>query len=463
MKQKKIFLIILSVCLLTALVLTACTPASPSPSPEEKPQGATPSEPDVEPTSPEPDADNLLCNQNAKANTALLPRGVKKDSELVSNAKGNYTLYYGATFDEFSYSDGKKTVSETDWFRQMGREYGITVRAVRKPSATVLSAERLAVLSGQALDLMSFTPEQLPFAVGLTEEQSGFVTEERLETYDFLNTTLLTFGSKGIRFFTPAGVARNLWYDATDSLTWDTLAPQVLAQNGEWDMSAFTAFIKQHTAADSKTVDRYGLEIRDFADLFASVGTPVIRYDEKFTSGAETIGTVLPQLQQFAAGNGRVYDGSAKKNVPSLANGTLFCRYGQTPFVDPAEKYPDFSWAPLPSNSEGKDAGTVSAVAPLLALPKGSHDKGAVCAALLWAARFADASHDTLRFTYGMKFEDWCAYYETTRQSVTVTPTLGSATAKELIRLVNSADTDLTELKLLVQADCARLNERLTA
>lgn len=451
--MKKIKLAILMLIILT--LVCGCATTAPAPTPQNPDTPPTPTPGQTEQNGqPEVNADNALLDENAKANTAVLPRSVASGSELVTAAKGSYTLYFAAENDLFAYNDGKEIVDESMWFDRLGKEYGIKINAVRKSAATVLSAERLALLSGKQMDLMSFAANQMPYAVGMTESLDAFFPAEKVAGFNFLNTALLTYGGQGTRFVAPAGVARCLWY-VTDENTKTT--PLTMAQNGSWNYTAFAAFV----AAGTKENEKFGCEIRDYTDLFAALGTPIVSFDGKFANGFDAAKPTLAALQKISKTS--LYDGAATENVPTLDNGKLSMRYGQTPFVTAAAKYPKFSWAPLPCSDAAEDNGVVSACTPVLALPKGSKNAGAVNAALLWAARYADANHDMLRFDYGMSFADWSSYYNATREQIQVVPSLGDLPQKLKALVATPDEAAQTEFAAAVAADVAVNNERLIA
>lgn len=451
-----------AVLLLTVLCLICgCTPTNTGSDTPATP-GNTEKPSTTDSAIPVTTADNLLLDKNAKQNTAVLPRGVTKDHTWIKSAAGNtLTFYYPAQQDAFTFHNGKTSVGESSWLRSLKEDYDITLHAVRKSPASALSAQRLAMLSGLQLDLLAFTPAQLPYAMSLTADATALL-DKQTDSLDFLNTTLLSYGSSGKRFFTPAGVARNLWYLSDSSDT----TPLTLSESKQWDVAAFSSFIATHTKLVDGKVSVYGYEVQDYTDFLTAMGTPLVSYDTAFIDGsAATVGSIK-KLQQINAVAGRYYNGkSTDENAPALAKGTLSMRYGQTPFVGKSEKYPAFSWAPLPTAERDQSEGTLSACAPILALPKnGVKNEIALNVALLWSARFADANHDLLRFTYGMSYESWEQYYNATNRLITVVYAAGETETAELLTLATAAEWDETKYASLcsnVAATVKSYNERL--
>ena len=433
------------------------------------PGGETPTPPATEnpPASQQPDlpvttAENVLLDKQAKANEELLPRGVDKNHEWVKTAAGNtITVYYPSMDDSFTYDAGKNAMGESAWLSALKNEYDITIHAVRKSPSAALSAQRLALLSGLSLDLLAFTPSQLPYAVNMTADATDLLKKQ--DSLDFLNPTLLTYGNSGSRFFTPAGVARNLWYLSDNT---KPNSPLALSESNLWDLSAFTNFVASATKTVDGNVTVYGIEAQDYTDFLYGLDTPLIGFDTAFTDGTADALPQLKQLQTIHAVEGRYYNGkSTDKNAPAMAKSTLAMRYGRTPFVGNHDKYPSFSWAPLPTKDRNVSRGTLSACAPVLALPAGgSKNQIALAVALLWSARSADANHDLLRFTYGMSYELWEKYYDATRQLIRVVPAGTQEDCDALLALITAKqweDEKYAELCAGVAATVAANNERL--
>ena len=446
---------------LILIFLCSCAPTAPIDTPQpdnsDKPAVDTPV-----PEAPTTTTDKPLLNENAKVNKELLPRSINEKHAVISQLKGKtLIMYYAAESDAFNYKNGKGDVDETTWLKRLAEKYDIRIRMIRKDPHSSLSAQRLALLSSAQLDILSFTPSQLPYAMGMTADATDLMTDLGIENTDYLNQRILTYGNGGNRFFTPAGVARNLWYTTGGSSN-----PKSLAQSGLWDLQAFSNFVSERTLIEGDTVKVYGYEARDFADFMTALGTPIISYKEEFTDGVDAAKNNLTALQQLNSVIGRYYNGQASKsgNAPSLAEGTLAMRYGQTPFVATAEEYPAFDWAPLPVSARHQGKGAVSACAPVLALPKdGPQNKAAVCAALLWSARFADANHDLLRFTYGLSFDSWTEYFHATNQQLQIVYADEHNTLT-LRRLLNSPTFEQSDLEALAQNSklyCINANERL--
>lgn len=452
----KLILLMMILCL-----VCGCAQVTPGTEP--------PADPDVEqtPDAPQPDlpvttAENPLLDKNAKRNTALLPRGIGKNHTWIKTAAGNtLTLYYPAEQEAFYYHDGKSLVGEDEWMRALSEEYDITLHAVRKAPASALAAQRLATLSGLQLDLLAFTPSQLPYAAGLTADATDLL-QKQSDATDFLNPTLLTYGNGGSRYFSPIGVARNLWYLTAGGKN----EPLELSENKLWDLSAFSNFVTSHTKSKDGEITVYGIEAQDYTDFLAALGTPLIGFEEQFTDGAAAAEQNLKQLQLIHSAEGRYYNGkSSSKNAPALVRKTLSMRYGQTPFLGSAEEYPDFNWAPLPAADRNQSKGMLSACAPILALPRdGAKNEIALHVALLWTARFADANHDLLRFTYGMSFANWEKYYKATAELIGVVTAADEKTADALRELVTATTWDEDGYEALCQAIGATVteyNERL--
>ncbi len=441
---------------LILLLMCSCAPVVPAepsaPEQTEKPAESAPQQEQA------PVADNLLLDKNAKANDLVLPRGVDEKSALVKELEQQeLIMYYTAQSDAFYYTVGKSRVGETAWFENLAEKYDIHLRVIRKDPRSSLAAQRLALLSSAQLDILSFTPSQLPFATNMTADATDLMASLGVTNTDFLNQSILTYGGAGNRFFTPVGVARNLWYTTGASSN-----PRALAKSGMWTLRAFTNFVSERTKTEGDNVTVYGYESHDFADFMTALGTPMIDYETEFSSDPDAAKDNLLALQQLNLEKGHYYNGLAKNKAPALTDGTLAMRYGQTPFVADAEKYPAFDWAPLPVTEHQK--GALSACAPILALPKeGGKNRASLCAALLWSARFADANHDLLRFTYGMSFESWTEYYHATNKQLQIV--YADESNALLLRRLLSAPTfeedDYQALKDSAKRYCINANERL--
>lgn len=452
----KFLLLFLILCL-----VCGCAPANVEPQTPQTPD--SPQRPtDTTQNDPQPQADNLLLDKNAGKNGALLPRGITKEHNWIKTTSGNtLTFYYPAQSEAFSYSDGKKIIGESSWMRSLKTEYDITLHAVRKSPASSLAAQRLAMLSGIQLDLLAFTPSQLPYALNMTADASALL-EKQSDGTDFLNTALLAYGGNGKRFFTPVGVARNLWYTKESGTS-----PLSLSESKQWDLTAFTNFVTSRTKLENGKVKVYGYEVQDFTDLLAALGTPLLSLNTTFTDGTAAAQSHIKLLQQFNAVQGRYYSGATSGDqAPALAKKTLAMRYGRTPFVGDADTYPGFEWAPLPTATLNESQGTMSACAPILALPAdGTKNEIALNAALLWTARFADANHDLLRFTYGLSFENWQKYYTATNELIRVVIAADTAQTKALLELITAAqwsDAKFADLQSGIAATVKANNERLS-
>ncbi len=444
---------ILSLCLILCLIC-GCAPTEIPPQTPQAPGQTQPSG-DPAPADPHPQADNLLLDAYAEENRELLPRGIGKDHPWVKSASGNtLTFYYPAQNNAFSCAYGKQRIDETSWMRALKKEYDITLHAVRKAPASSLAAQRLAMLSGIQLDLLAFTPAQLPYARNMTADATALL-EKQEHPMDFLNTALLTYGAAGKRFFTPVGVARNLWYTKEGDSS-----PLSLSENKQWDLTAFTNFVSTRTQTENDKVKVYGYEVQDFTDLLYGLGTPVMAYDQNYTAGTSQAKSYIKLLQEFNSAPGRFYNGAAtNEQAPSLVKQTLAMRYGQTPFVATAEKYPEFEWVPLPTASLNQGSGTLSACAPIFALPAdGTKNEIALYAALLWSARYADANHDLLRFSYGMNFETWQKYYAATNELIRVVPAADTL-SKLLGETITAAQWDEEKFENLQKQTAAVVKE----
>ncbi|MBR5782800.1 MAG: hypothetical protein IKY33_01075 [Clostridia bacterium] len=446
--------------LLVLLVLCAvgCSPIDETPS-TEAPADDNPPVTQPENQSPSAKTENLLLDKNAIANEKLLPRGVTKNHAWINELKDKtLTLYYCTENDSFSYTSGKNKIYESTWLRKIQSEYNINVHAVRKSENSSLAAQRIAFLSGQQLDLMSFTPAQLPFALNMTVDATTLL--EDYKTTDFLNQTILTYGN-GKRFFSPAGVARNLWYTKQAATS-----PLSLSENELWDLTAFGNFITERTKIKDTTVSIYGYETHDFTDFLSALGTPVITYDNGYTAAIDSAKSNILSLQTLNSTYRYHYNGQSRENAPSLIDGTLAMRYGQTPFIKTADKYPEIEWAPLPTAARHTGKGVVSACAPVFALPKdGPQNKAALCLALLWTARMADANHDLLRFTYGLSFKNWTKYYHATNSQMQIVHSAGANFTAALRRLMATATFEESEYQTLrqdIHNCCINANARLT-
>ena len=446
---------------LILIFLCSCTPTAPvdtpTPDSQDKPVPDTPVT-----EAPSATTDNPLLNEKASANKEVLPRGMSEKNAVVSELKGkSLIMYYAAESDAFSYKNGKGMVNESAWLKRLAEKYDIRIRMIRKDPRSSLAAQRLALLSSVQLDILSFTPAQLPYAMGMTADATDLMADLQVENTDYLNQSVLTYRDGGNRFFTPAGVARNLWYTTGGSSN-----PKKLAESGVWDLQAFSNFVSERTLVEGDNVKVYGYEARDFADFMTALGTPMIAYDGEFSDGVEAAKDNLAALQQLNTAAGRYYNGQTPKDgsAPALTEGTLAMRYGQTPFVATAEKYPAFDWAPLPTGARHQGSGVVSACAPVLALPKdGPQNKAALCAALLWSARFADANHDLLRFTYGLSFESWTEYFHATNKQLQIVYTDESSTLnlRRLLSAPTFVEGDVTALAESSKLYCINANERL--
>ena len=79
-------------------------------------------------------------------------------------------------------------------------------------------------------------------------------------------------------------------------------------------------------------------------------------------------------------------------------------------------------------------------------MPKGSsHANAALGTALLFTARLADANHDRLRFTYGLSFEKWSAYYNFTNEHLQIVWLPEEEMKKTLGALLTDASKKLDE------------------
>ena len=451
-------------CLTLAVLMICATVGcvtTQTQTPTDDPATETPSDDTgTEQTEPSATTDNLLLNEKATANNDILPRGIDKNHEWVTELKDQtIVLYYCTQNDAFSYKNG--AVSETGWLKGLQSEYGITIHALRKSEKASLAAQRVALLSGKQLDLLSFTPSQLPYAPSMTADATALLEGQSSNVNDFLNQTILTYADNGKRFFSPAGVARNLWYVKQESTS-----PLSMSESQLWDWIAFSNFVKQCTVTEGDKVKVYGYEAQDFTDFFAAMGTPVITYDNgAFSAALSSAADTLADLQKLNAGNGYYYNGQSKENQPTLVDGTLVMRYGQTPFTTVSDKYPEIEWAPLPNAERYQGTGLVSACAPILALPKdGPQNKAALCAALLWTARAADANHDQLRFTYGVNFENWTKYYTATNKQMQIVIGADDDITASLRRLAGSdpsEEDDYDTLTNTLETYCINANERL--
>ena len=450
----KAMLLLMILCIFCSCAPTTPDPNGPTSTEQQDPSATTPD-------TPVATAQNLLLDENAKQNTGILPRGVTKKHSWIKTAAGNtLTVYYPAEQDAFTYHNGKNIVGETAWLRSLKEEYDITVHAVRKAPSSALSAQRMAILSGLQLDLLAFTPTQLPYAHSLTTDATTML--EKQEDIAFLNTKLLTYGGNSKRYFTPVGIARNLWYVSSEGGN----TPLSLSESKLWDLDAFTNFIATSAKIIDGKVAQYGYEVQDYTDFLAALGTPLVTFDKQFADNSAATAENLKKLQQINAVTGRYYHGKTNdENAPSLAKGTLRMRYGQTPFVGNHDKYPVFGFAPLPTANRHESEGIMSACAPILALPKnGAKNEIALNVALLWCARFADANHDLLRFTYGMSFTAWEKYYHATNRLITPICTGDDTTADQLTKLVTATvwdDANYTALCDSVAATVKSYNERL--
>lgn len=438
MKKAKHILLICMIILLCSSCTDNGTP-TPIPSPNQPEQSDQPQQDD---TSDTLSADNLLLDENATPNTDVLPRGFQKDNAWVTAAKGSTSVLYYASQDvPFSYTDQTgATVNDSVWLRRLKSEYDITLHLVRKNNATSLAAQSLALLSGTQIDILSFTPDQLTYAGGLAADIT-LLGKEDIEQADYLNKTVLTYHRKGAAYLMPVGVARALWY--TPQNTADD--PYALSQKKEWTLSAFTKYVKNSITTENDTVMRTGLEIKETAQLLAALGTPLIAIDQNGVLQAGDAQNNIKTLSDLLSTKGACSSGS-QKDAPSLLDGTLAMRYGSTPFVTTAEKYPAVNWAPLPTADSEKRAGCVIASAPVLALPKKSaQTKASLAAALLYTARFADANHDRMRFTYGLSFDKWKAYYIASDEQLEIVCLPSAETRNLLFELLTEKPDDFSE------------------
>ncbi len=458
-------LLIMILCL-----FCCCTPsvpvATPAPAPAEKGESTPAGQTQL--------ASNPLLSSTATENRSLLPRGFSDGDDTVKELKNKtLTVYYAAPEDSFFYYDKNGAVSESTWLRRLNEKYGTNIHVVHKEGASALAAQRLAMLSGTQIDLLSFAPSQLPYAMNMTSSATALMQSFEVTETHYLNQNLLSYGDQGERFFAPAGVARCLWYTAENLKT----DPSKLAAKNEWNMDTFSKFLAEATKTDGDKVTVYGYEAHDFTDFLQSMGTPLLNFEDgRFVShSAQTKENIL-LLQNLNAKQGYYFNGKSDldavtdKQNPALSLGNLAMRYGQTPFIYAAKKYPVFNWAPLPSANDADMrsadlGGRVSACTPVFALPKdGPQNQAALSVALLWSARHADANHDLLRFTYGMSFDDWTSYYQATNNNLQIVPALSEDQTQELFRLINTAplhDMEFDAFCKAVETDVLNANERL--
>ncbi len=448
MKKIKSFWILLVVL----LFCFGCTPAvTPSPAPGDvTPGSTTPPEGKDTPAAEPSAAEHTLLDKDAKANAALLPRGFSETSEYVTDAaRRDIVMYYAASSSVFSYTDGEKNiVDEAMWAQRLYKEYDIRLHLIRKAPETSLSAQLIAMLADANIDVLSFTPDQLPYAEGMAADLSLLLPDGA----EYLNTSMY---EKSKKYLMPVGVARSLWYAPSDK----GADPLALSRAGAWTMDAFTAFLRERTAAGVK-----GVEIGELSEFLAAVGRPLLTAEGGAVTAHGQDEIILSLRQSLTRAD--VYTaGTEEANAPSLASGKLTMRYGAIPYWITNGKRPAVRFAPMPTADANTDGGVIAS-ATVLALPKnGKNSQAALSAAMLFTARFADARHDTLRFEYGMDFEDWKEYFSLCNEHLIVATApdeISSETLRALLTDVTVRNTRaaLSELNASLAAYAARRNER---
>ena len=437
MKNARSLRILMIMCIL-CFVFFGCTPAAPpAPAPgSDAPPAPAPQNQDGGGTSA---AEHSLLDKDAKENTTLLPRGFSETSEyVVDAARAEIVMYYAAASSVFSYADKEKTVvDDALWAQRLYKEYGIKLHFLRKAPETSLAAQRVALLADAKIDILSFTPDQLPYAEGMAADLSLLLPDGA----EYLNTSLY---AKGKKYLMPAGVARSLWY-----VPGDKEDPLALARRNAWTVDALDGFLENRQSGVK------GLEIGEISELLAAAGRPLLKISGNTVTAAAQDETILALRGILTRPDAHV--SGEEDNMPSLSDGKLMMRYGVIPYWNGGGKRPAIRFAPLPT-AEEKQAGGVVASASVLALPKnGKHTQSALAAAMLFTARFADARHDTLRFGYGMSFEDWSEYFAYCNEHLCVAAQPDSASAEKLLALVS--DSSLTDVK----GELAALNASVAA
>ncbi len=431
--MKRFFSILCLLCLLCTLVACDTAPTPPSDEqtpavPEGEPATSTVTEEESE-TAPE----NLLLDKSAKKHTGLLPRGFTAESETVQTLEGmkdkSFVAYVGWNTDRFSYTDAKGgRIGEKQWLQNLAKEYGASVTVLYKTPALALSAARVALQSGQKLDILGFSADQMWYAEPLSADLSTVLPLQKMQEMSYLNPSEI-FGG---RFLSPAAVSAGLWYQKI-GIAED---PAILSKTEKWDFAAFSRYT---AAAANKLGGKYAVGYHNTLGwnvLLDALGSPLLEVTK--TGYATRFGKTetLPALRalqtlhascgvyqtflgedipQYAFGNKQIRQDGFNNDTPrpSLSKGTV----GMLLADMPDGKVTDLGWAPLP------ESGSVVASVPVLALPKGETvDTDALALALTWTARYADAYHDTLRFTYGLSFADWQSLYLAAQNNIRFVP-----------------------------------------
>lgn len=429
--MKRFFSIICMLCLLVTLVCCDSAPENPpteNTPPQTESAGETSSSSEEE---KEPTAANPLLNKAAKKNTDLLPRTFSEtQTQTLANLKDKaFVVYVGWESDRFSYTDKKgNKVGEKQWLQELSKAYGATVTAMYKSPALALSAAKVAVMSGQKMDLFGFAADQMWYAAPLCADLSQILTAEKKQSMPYLNASDI-FGGK---FLSPAAVSAGLWYQKTGVAE----DPAILSKTEKWDFAAFSRYSAAAAHKSSAKLTAGYHNTLGWNALLDAMGTPMFRVDDAGYSSALGKEELLPSLRalqtlhatagvyqtflgedlpQYVFGNKQMKGSTFNDETPrpSLAKGSVGMLLAQSP----DGKVSDLGWAPLP------ESGSVVASAPVLALPKGETvDADALSLALIWTARYADAYHDTLRFTYGLSFADWQSLYLASQNNIRFVP-----------------------------------------
>lgn len=374
-------------------------------------------------------------NNNAAVSYDLDATGFTKNSKL-SDLKGKtLTLFTGVDYGQWNYfNSSNKYITEWDWFKELKRTYGVTIKYVRcGPGNNVLKPFQ-AMSAGKDCDLITTHVTSFPYICNILAPLDDYCDFSKMSNspgLDPMVTEATRWKGKNI-VVGPCLVSGVFFYNQTFVKNAGLDDPNALWKKGEWNWTNFKKYMTGLPKTTSTGKKVYGCSTWVQWWYWANTnGKAAFEIDHENPNGgvinnfdsAEVKETYV-WLESVMDAGGQYWDGdlgAAMYNADKAKFGVMCYGWynmdikGMDP--DDENRNVSWSWVPFPKNEKNPDAiNHVEIYGFAIGMPRKTNKEGNRAAAAkfceLWCNRYTEARFDYLTDRSQWSYDQIVEYYE---------------------------------------------------
>ena len=311
------------------------------------------------------------------------------------------------------------TIDEWEWFSQLKKEYGLTIKYTKSQHQKSVEAALQAMNAGKQCDIIYSNHVVFPSSLCITRSITDVVNINNLGSSPGVckNTMDTAKWGNTLRLIAPIGVVDVIWYNQTLTQELGLSDPHLMWEKGAWSWSSFSDYMKSVPAKNNRGEDLVAFVqwSSNASYIWPSTnGSPRIYIDANADKPALINNWLKPETLEaweFITGvcnsvnygcSSETSPGNQKEHL-GLYNGTTIMSatmYTQVYRDTEYSKKVQINWVPYPKsdNANGKEICQYYGFGMML--PKKTSKPDNVNIALkfmeLWATRFTETIFDNL-------------------------------------------------------------------